>query len=301
MITFNFRPVRIALYGTETKEEYIPVYNRIFRFLKENNIELVLSSKVKEDLITMGVSDLSDVCSFDKNLHSCPKIDLLLSVGGDGTFLNAVSHSLEKNIPIAGVNCGRLGFLADITAEDIEVALLQFINGDYVLEQRSMLQLIQPSYLFSDFDYAVNELTVHKLDNSSMIKIETLINGEFLANYWADGLIIATPTGSTAYSLSVGGPIVTPDLAGLLITPIASHLLTVRPVIVPDDVEIELRIEGRGNQFLVSIDHRSAPLDFSTHIKIRKASITVPIVKLSGQSFYSTMRNKLMWGADKRN
>jgi NAD+ kinase len=293
--------VRIALYGTEVKEEYFSVYNRIFHFLKQNNIELVLSSTVKKDLITMGSSDLSEICSFDKNLNSCPKIDLLLSVGGDGTFLNAVSYSLEKDIPIAGVNCGRLGFLADITAEDIEVALLQFINGDYVLEQRSMLQLIQPSNLFCDFNYAVNELTVHKLDNSSMIKIETFINGEFLANYWADGLIIATPTGSTAYSLSVGGPIVTPDLSGLLITPIASHLLTVRPVIVPDDVEIQLRIEGRGNQFLVSIDHRSFPLDFPTHIKVRKATLTVPIVKLKGHSFYSTMRNKLMWGADKRN
>jgi NAD+ kinase len=293
--------VRIAIYGTETKEEFIPVYNRIFKFLKDNNIELVLSSKVKHELIKMSGMEINDVCSFTEDLNSCPKIDLLLSVGGDGTFLNAVSYSLEKKIPIAGVNCGRLGFLADITEDDIENALLQFINGDYVLEEHSMLQLIQPSYLFSDFNYAVNEITVHKLDNSSMIKIETLINGEFLANYWADGLIIATPTGSTAYSLSVGGPIVTPDLEGLLITPIASHLLTVRPVIVPDDVEIELRIEGRGNQFLLSIDHRSSPLDFSTHIIIRKATFTVPIVKLKGHSFYSTLRNKLMWGADKRN
>jgi NAD+ kinase len=293
--------VRIALYGTEVKEEYIPVYNRIFKFLHDNNIELVLSSKVKHELTSYGGIDLTDVCCFSGNLDLCSEIDLLLSVGGDGTFLSAVPYSLERKIPIAGVNCGRLGFLADISAENIEEALMQFLKGEYILENRSMLQLIQPSDLFSDFNYAVNELTVHKLDNSSMIKIETLINGEFLANYWADGLIIATPTGSTAYSLSVGGPIVTPNLAGLVITPIASHHLTVRPVIVPDDVEIELRIEGRGNQFLVSIDHRSAPLDFSTHIIIRKASYTVPIVKLKGHTFYSTLRNKLMWGADKRN
>jgi len=293
--------VRIALYGTEVKDEYIPVYNRIFEFLSDNNIELVLSSEVKQILSQKYRMNINNVCTFIDNLNSCPDIDLLLSVGGDGTFLNAVSISLARKIPIAGVNCGRLGFLADITTENIEEALMQFVQGEYILENRSMLQLIQPSNLFSDFNYAVNELTVHKLDNSSMIKIETLINGEFLANYWADGLIIATPTGSTAYSLSVGGPIVTPDLAGLLITPIASHHLTVRPVIVPDDVEIELRIEGRGNQFLVSIDHRSAPLDFSTHIKVRKALFTVPVVKLNGHSFYSTLRNKLMWGADKRN
>jgi NAD+ kinase len=293
--------VRIALFGTEVKEEYIPVYNRIFQFCKINQIEFVLNSKVKQELITLGGFELNNVCSFHENLNSCSKIDLLLSVGGDGTFLNAVSFSFEKKIPVAGVNCGRLGFLADITAEDIEIALTKFLNGNYILEERSLLHLIQPTNLFSDFNYALNEMTVHKLDNSSMIKIETLINGEFLANYWADGLIIATPTGSTAYSLSVGGPIVTPDLAGLLITPIASHHLTVRPVIVPDNVEIELRIEGRGNQFLLSIDHRSSPLDFSTYIKVRKAIFTVPVVKLKGHSFYSTLRNKLMWGADKRN
>jgi len=293
--------VRIALYGTEAKKEFFPVYSRIFQFFKENHIEFILSSRVKEDLTRIGAFNLNDIPSFDKTLNQCAPIDLLLSIGGDGTFLNAVSYTLEKQIPIAGVNCGRLGFLADINAEDIELAILQFIHGEYTLEERSLLQLIEPTHLFSEFNYAMNELTVHKLDNSSMIKIETLINGQFLANYWADGLIIATPTGSTAYSLSVGGPIVTPDLAGLLITPIASHLLTVRPVIVPDDVEIDIWIEGRGNQYLVSIDHCSAPLDFSTPIKIRKAPVSASIVKLKGHSFYSTIRNKLMWGADNRN
>jgi NAD+ kinase len=194
-----------------------------------------------------------------------------------------------------------LGFLADITFENIEESLYQLINGDFQLEQRSMLHLVDPHNLFGSFNYAINELTVHKLDNSSMIKIQTFINGEFLATYWADGLIIATPTGSTAYSLSVGGPIVTPNLSGLVITPIASHNLTVRPIVVPDDVEIELTVEGRGNQFRVSIDHRSLPLDFSSSIKIKKATVTVPVVKLNGHTFYSTLRNKMMWGADKRN
>ena len=191
--------------------------------------------------------------------------------------------------------------MADITTDDIEIALAQYLLGDYELEYRSLLQLVDPANLFGDFNYAVNELTVHKLDNSSMIEIETRINGEFLAKYWADGLIIATPTGSTAYSLSAGGPIVTPDLEGLLITPIASHHLTVRPVVVPDDVEIELGIEGRGSQFLVSVDHRSSPLDFSTLIKVKKAQQVIPVVKLKGHTFYSTLRNKMMWGVDKRN
>lgn len=291
--------MKIAVYGNEVKENYIPIYNRIIEFFYANSIKLVLVKKLKDILISDFDFSLDDVIL----LESCnrSKVDLILSIGGDGTFLSAVSYALEYNIPIAGINCGRLGFLADISSEDLEIALKHFINGEYELEQRSMLKIVEPIGLFKDYNFAVNELTVHKLDNSSMIQIETYINGEFLANYWADGLIVGTPTGSTAYSLSVGGPIVMPDLEGLIITPIASHNLTVRPIIVPDDVEIELRIEGRGNQFLVSFDHRSEPLDFSTHLKIRKAPISVSIVKLKGQSFYSTLRNKLMWGADRRN
>jgi len=293
--------VKIALYSTEVKEDYIPIFKRIFQFLDEANVEILLPKSIKSELITHLGVELSDYKTFNKNCAACDNVNFLLSIGGDGTFLSAVPLSLEKMIPIVGINCGRLGFLADITTENLEESLLQLINGDFQLEKRSMLQLTDPPDLFGNFNFAVNELTVHKLDNSSMIKIQTFINGEFLATYWADGLIIATPTGSTAYSLSVGGPIVTPNLSGFVITPIASHNLTVRPVIVPDDVEIELTIEGRGNQFRISVDHRSVPLDFSSSIKIKKASITVPVVKLNGHTFYSTLRNKMMWGADKRN
>ncbi|MBN1926648.1 MAG: NAD kinase [Prolixibacteraceae bacterium] len=291
----------MAVYGTEVREDFLPVYKKLFGLFKANDIELVLSEKIRSELHSVFKMKTSEITCFQNNLDSCPNIDLLLSVGGDGTFLSAAPYALNMNIPVAGVNCGRLGFLADITVENLEEAILQFIQDEYTLEQRTLLELIKPNTLFPEFNYAMNELTVHKLDNSSMIKIVTQINGEFLSNYWADGLIIATPTGSTAYSLSVGGPIITPELEGIIITPIASHNLTVRPVVVPDDVEIELSVEGRGNNFLVSIDHRSAPLDFSTIIRIRKASVTVPVVKFPGHSFYSTLRNKLMWGADKRN
>lgn len=291
--------MRIAIYATEVKEEFIPTYKRILNFLNAYHIEVSMSKEIIEVLSEKYGLSLSKVSSFNDNTDC--KYDLILSVGGDGTFLSAVSMAVDCKVPIAGVNCGRLGFLADITTENIEEALHQFIAGEYTLDYRSMLKLVEPEGIFSDFNFAVNELSVHKLQNSSMIKIETLINGEFLANYWADGLIVATPTGSTAYSLSVGGPIVTPDLSGLIITPIASHHLTVRPVVVPDDVEIELKIEGRGESFLISVDHRSVPLKFSSTIKIRKAEYRIPVVKLKGQSFYSTLRNKLMWGADKRN
>jgi len=293
--------VKIALYGTEAKEEYIPVFKRIFDFLNQHRVDIILPEIIGYELTRDFGFDIGSAKTFSKDCVSCNDVNFLLSVGGDGTFLSAVPLSLEKKIPIAGINCGRLGFLADITVDNLEESLLQLINGKFHLENRSMLQLVEPEDIFGHFNYAVNELTVHKLDNSSMIQIHTFINNEFLATYWADGLIIATPTGSTAYSLSVGGPIVTPNLSGLVITPIASHNLTVRPVVVPDDVEIELAVEGRGNQFRLSVDHRSVPLDFSTSIKIKKASVTVPVVKLDGHTFYSTLRNKMMWGADKRN
>lgn len=292
--------MKIALYGTEVREEFLPIYKRLFEFAKTNNIDILLHEKIENDLRSLFHYNTGIFEKF-RTAISQPDIHFLLSIGGDGTFLSAVPYSLEMMIPIAGINCGRLGFLADITDETLEESLLNMIQGNYKLEKRSMLELVSPHTLFGDINFAVNELTVHKLDNSSMIKIETYINGEFLVTYWADGLIIATPTGSTAYSLSVGGPVVTPNVSGLVITPIASHNLTVRPVVVPDDVEIELIIEGRGNQFLVSVDHRSVPLDFSTSIKIKKASVTVPTVKFNGHTFYSTLRNKMMWGADKRN
>jgi NAD+ kinase len=293
--------MRFAIYGTEFKQEYLKVYLDLLSFAQRNGIELLLYYEIKTKLLEFGQSDFKHIETFNQTLKTYNNIDLLLSVGGDGTFLSAVSVGDNHNIPLAGVNCGRLGFLADITPENLNESLLQFISGDYTIEHRSMLEVTSPKGLFGNFNYGVNELTVHKLDNSSMIQIETKINGHFLANYWADGLIIATPTGSTAYSLSAGGPIVTPNLEGLLITPIASHHLTVRPVVVPDDVEIELKVEGRGSQFLLSVDHRSLPLDFETTIKISKAPVTIPLVIFSGHTFYSTLRNKMMWGADKRN
>jgi len=293
--------VRIAVYGTEVREEFIPIYKRILSFFKLNSIEYFLHQNIGQILNSLYSIKTTEIAVFDEKSIESLSVDFLISIGGDGTFLSAVSYSISCNAPMVGINCGRLGFLADISSENLEAALDQLVNGDYMIEKRSMLELIEPKQLFEGFPFALNELTVHKLDNSSMIKIETFINGEFLSNYWADGLIVGTPTGSTAYSLSVGGPIVMPDLAGFLITPIAPHNLTVRPFVVPDNVEVELRVEGRGNQFLVSFDHRSAPLDFSTHIKIRKANTSIPVVKLQKQSFYTTLREKLMWGADRRN
>lgn len=291
--------MKIAIFGNKLKDSHLPIYQRILSFFSQNNTELIFSKSVKGSLDKKFGTAIKNYKSFDKQIE--PDVDLLISIGGDGTFLSTVAYSLANNTPIAGINCGRLGFLAAISNENLEQALQQLLNGEYKIENRSLLEVTSPKDLFNGNNYALNELTVHKLDNSSMIQIETYINDEFLANYWADGLIIGTPTGSTAYSLSVGGPIIMPDLSGLIITPIAPHNLTVRPIVVPDDAHILLKISGRGSKYMASFDHRSTPLDFSKTIEVKKAPVSVPVVKLDGQSFYSTLRNKLMWGIDRRN
>ena len=293
--------MKIAVYGTEVREDFLPIYQRIFKFFETHSIELILHERIKAILNVDYHMDTPDSGVFDGVEPLTWKVNFILSIGGDGTFLNAIAYALAVGAPVAGINCGRLGFLADISSDNLEQALNQLLIGDFKVEQRTLLEIIEPENIFDGFKFAANEITVQKLDDSSMIKIDSFINDEFLASYWADGLIVGTPTGSTAYSLSVGGPIVTPDLAGFIITPIASHNLTIRPVVVPDHVEIELRIGGRGHQFMVSIDHKSEPLDFTSILKIRKAAVAFPVVKLNGLSFYSTLRNKLMWGADKRN
>lgn len=292
--------MHIAIYSSRLSEELIPLLKQLFDFFEKHHIVPVVNEKFQQclgeklNLARLGTQtySTSDTLSSD--------IDLMLSIGGDGTFLDAAAITYRTGIPLAGINCGRLGFLADIAISEIEEAMTLFINGDYTLEYRSSLELIKPQNLFKQEMGALNEFTVQKRDNSSMISIETRINNEFLATYWADGLIIATPTGSTAYSLSVGGPILMPQLQGLLITPIASHHLTVRPIVIPEDVEIELRINGRGHQFMASIDHHSAFLDFETDLRIKMCDYKQPVIRLKGNTFYKTLRNKLMWGVDRR-
>lgn len=292
--------MKIAVFSNYIDQSHLEIYKRLENFFEQHNIQLLLKEELLHEIEGNYQYKPKNCCVFN-NSNIDSDTDLMLSIGGDGTFLDAVSCVYKHNIPLAGINTGRLGFLADINSESIEDALTSFIKGDYHIQERSLLKMISPNDLFSTFNYAVNELTVHKLDSSSMIKISTSIDGEFLANYWADGLIVSTPTGSTAYSLSVGGPIISPDLQGVLITPIAPHNLTVRPVVFPDSVEIELNVEGRGSQYLVSMDHRSMPLDFHVPLRMKVDSKKVKVVKLNDQNFYGTLRNKLMWAADRRN
>ncbi|MGC3978310.1 MAG: NAD kinase [Paludibacteraceae bacterium] len=227
--------------------------------------------------------------------------DMAFSIGGDGTFLSTAARTGKKDIPILGVNSGRLGFLADVAMEDLSDALNAIFENKYTLEKRSLLHLETTDGTLLETPYALNDIAIQKQDSSSMIMVEAKANGELINTYQADGLIIATPTGSTAYSMSVGGPIVVPQAESFVISPVASHSLNVRPLIVPDSWVIELKIHSRTNNYLVSLDGRSKVLNQNTRLRIKKADYEIQLVKPLHLTFFNTLRNKLMWGVDKRN
>jgi len=229
-----------------------------------------------------------------------PLLFLLICVGGDGTMLDAISLVRDSNVPVLGLNTGRLGFLAGISVEGIDKAITDIERGNYSIEGRSLLQLESSTKLF-DYAFALNDFVIHKKETSSMIVVHTYLNGEFMNSYWSDGLIISTPTGSTGYSLSCGGPIIFPGSDNFVITPIAPHNLNVRPVVVSDNLVISFEIEGRAGSYLASLDARSQSISGETHMAVRKADHEVKILRLHGDHFMDTLRNKLSWGFDKRN
>ena len=228
-------------------------------------------------------------------------IDFLFSLGGDGTLLEASMIIADSGIPIVGINMGRLGFLASIEKKLIAQTIDKLINGEYTLEKRALLHFTSNESQFSAFPYALNDMTLIKRDHSSMVVIHTVVNGEFLNSYWADGVILSTPTGSTGYNLSCGGPILIPTAENFIITPIAPHNLSVRPLVVPDSSILEFTIEGRGENFLCTLDSRHEVISQSTKIKVRKAPFAINLVKLPKITFMKTMRDKLQWGRDTRN
>jgi NAD+ kinase len=293
--------MKVAVFGTSIQEEFVPVLHGLFQYLKAKEVEVYLY-KPFSDFLSRELNYFTS-CTGLYNSHSDFRDDIqfIFSVGGDGTFLNSFRTIRNFDIPVAGINSGRMGFLADLSKEEIIDGLFNILSGNYIVMERSLLEVNLHGAPNFDFNFALNEMTVLKTDSSSMIVIHVWINGEFLNSIWADGLIIATPTGSTAYSLSVGGPILTPDSSNFVITPIAPHNLTVRPVVVPDSCELFLKVEGRGNQYLTSIDSRSVNVNLSTTISIRKAGFKIKTLHLPRQTFFHTLRNKLMWGADKRN
>ncbi|HQX43316.1 MAG: NAD kinase [Saprospiraceae bacterium] len=225
----------------------------------------------------------------------------LLSLGGDGTILQAVTLVRDSKVPILGINMGRLGFLASIEKKLIPDAIYQLVNGSYEVEERSLLKLDSTENLFGEIPIALNDFTILKRDNSSMITIHTYINGDFLNSYWADGLIVASPTGSTGYSLSCGGPIIFPDSSSLVITPVAPHNLNVRPIIIPDHSVLTFEVEGRSENFLCTLDSRKEIIHSRHQLAIRKCEYTVRLIQLQPVSFLKTIHTKLNWGLDQRN
>lgn len=292
--------MKIAIYGRSFSKSFNEPIIRLFKVLNSYNVHITIFKPFFEFIINNIHFKPKVQSFFNDHKDICKEVDLIFSLGGDGTFLETISFVRDYNIPIVGINTGRLGFLSYISREDIADALDAIFNKKYSLEHRVLIKLVSSVDLFEGFNYALNEVTIQKKD-STMITIHAYLNNEYLNSYWADGLIISTPTGSTAYSLSVGGPIVIPNSSNFIISPIAPHNLTVRPIVVPDSNEIVLKVNSRNSKYLASLDYRSEILDTSVELTLKRADFTIKILKLENHSFYSTIRNKLMWGADKRN
>ncbi|MGN6509889.1 MAG: NAD kinase [Chitinophaga sp.] len=291
---------------------HVALYSR--GFVKEDleDLQLLLDELGRQEIIPVVYEPFfkeigqhlrfpAETDTFSKAEDLDGRIEFLLSLGGDGTLLDTVSFVREKNIPVMGVNFGRLGFLASIGRDEIHEMVSSLVSRNYVIDKRTLLHLDASTPLFGEVPYALNEFTIHKKDTSAMVKIHTYLNGEFLNTYWADGLIVATPTGSTGYSLSCGGPIVFPDAANFVITPVSPHNLNVRPLIVPDDNVISFEVEGRSDQFICTMDSRMEVIDNRVQLAVKKEDFSINLLRLSESNFLHTLRNKLLWGIDTRN
>ncbi len=289
--------MKIAIFSTTYKEEIDAPLRQTVNFLLSHGVDVLIERDFYSQIATKM-----------KNFPTCKTIntdtlnaDLVISIGGDGTFLTTAACIGDKNIPILGINTGRLGFLADVAHEEIDNILQELLDGRYHVEERTVLELSTSDGSEKNYPFALNEVAILKQDLSSMISIRASVNNEFLNTYQADGLIIATPTGSTAYSMSVGGPLLVPQAQNLIIAPVASHSLNVRPLIIPDSWYIDLEIDSRSKSFLISLDGRSQVMPQTTKLHIAKANYTIKVIKPLHHSFFKTLKNKLMWGADKRN
>lgn len=294
--------MKLALFGQYYQSNTAEIVTKVLTILHSRQIQIVFEAYFlqilkEKEIVTTDFPVFHDCNELDSSFEA------LISIGGDGTILKAATFIRDKNIPIIGINAGRLGFLATVQFENIEIQLEKLLAKEYHISKRTLLSIsTSPSYeSFSDLDFALNEVTVARKDTTSMITIKTYLNGELLTSYWADGLIVSTPTGSTGYSLSCGGPLLTPEVASLVITPMAPHNLNARPLVITDDTEITLEVSGREEQFLISLDSRINAVSRDTVIHIKKATFTISIIEFNEDSFLNTIRKKLLWGEDKRN
>ncbi|OIQ22603.1 MAG: NAD kinase [Flavobacterium sp. MedPE-SWcel] len=294
--------MKIAVYGQYYKDNTTEIIEKLLLVLNNHKAIIVFEYNFYNVLNENNLLDIS-FPTFTSHEELDSGFDMFISIGGDGTMLRAATLVRDKNIPILGINAGRLGFLATVQQENIEQLLPLIFTNDYKISPRILLTVDYDGKNkdLKDLDYALNEITVSRKDTTSMITIETWLNGDHLNAYWADGLIISTPTGSTGYSLSCGGPILMPGVNSLVITPIAPHNLSARPLVIPADTDIELRVSSREEQHLVSLDSRITSIDVETTIRIKKTDFEINLVEFPQEKFLDTLRKKLLWGEDKRN
>ncbi|SEL18459.1 NAD+ kinase [Aquimarina amphilecti] len=294
--------MKIGIYGQFYHEKSGIYIQQLLEALDKNNIEVVIEKNFLEliDLHDDIDKSYSHFSTFEELDHS---YDLFFSIGGDGTILRTITYVRDLGIPIAGINTGRLGFLATIQKEEIKDTIDLILDKKYYISPRTIVTIdtVPPSEEFGVLNFAMNEIAVSRRNTTSMITVHTSLNDEFLNSYWADGLIVSSPTGSTGYSLSCGGPVMMPDTESMVLTPIAPHNLNARPLVIPDDKEIKLQVSGREDTYLVSLDSRTHTLPNETTVVIKKAPFKINMVVLEGDSFLKTLRKKMLWGEDKRN
>lgn len=292
--------MQVALFGREITQEFLADFQEMIKVL-ESRMKRFLVYEPFFKCLEGRVRFSREVKTFSTAEEIRTGTRFMISLGGDGTLLDTITLLQDSGIPVLGVNTGRLGFLSAVSTEEVRQAASALVEGNYSLDRRSLISLSAPEGLFGNVNYALNELTVLKRDNSSMITISAYVDDKFLNTYWADGLIVATPTGSTGYSLSCGGPIISPEAKDFVVTPIATHNLTVRPIVIPDHSTVKLKISGRSQDYLVLLDSRSRPLSTSVELIIKRADFHINLICIGQRDFFKTIRNKLAWGLDKRN
>ena len=281
----------IAIFGNAMKDNTLIEVSHILEFMAAHGVQVLLSQELRQELQLREYPAFSEVAQ-----EGDEPVDFAMSVGGDGTFLTTAAAVGSRNIPIVGVNCGHLGFLADVQTKDVDIIMRQLIEGQYTIEQRSLLRVCCGRQDLIMSPYALNEVALMKQGMSSMISVEVSANGEFLHTYHADGLVLSTPTGSTAYNLSIGGPLLVPQTKGIILAPIATHSLTVRPLVVPDDWKFDLKVSSRYQSYMLSIDGRSQILNTDVSLHIEKAPNTIKVAQVGENSFLKSLRDKLNWG-----
>lgn len=292
--------MKVAIYSRVIDIDQLADVQQLFDEFSRYNIRPVIYFPFLETIRT-SITHNHGLEVFHNSEDLDDTIDFVISLGGDGTLLDTVTLVKNKNIPVLGINFGRLGFLAGIGRKNLHTAVRALVNSTYVIDKRSLIHLDGNKELFDGMPYGLNEFAIHKTDTSPMIKIHTYLNGEFLNTYWADGVIVATPTGSTGYSLSCGGPVIFPDSSSFVITPVAPHNLNVRPIIVPDNNIISFEVEGRSESFICALDSRKEIVDKKIQLAVRREAFDISLVRLNENNFLQTLREKLSWGLDTRN